>query len=87
LEIYKTRLFDIVLLDIRMPGMDGFETAIKLRQLDDPGKQPPIVAVSAHVTPRDKEQCLEVGINGSLRKPLTLQKLSETLEKWLRPNS
>ena len=87
LEIYKTRLFDIVLLDIRMPGMDGFETAIKLRQLDDPGKQPPIVAVSAHVTPRDKEHCLEVGINGSLRKPLTLQKLSETLEKWLRPNS
>ena len=86
LKICKTRSFDIVLLDIRMPGMDGFETAIKLRELPQLGKETPIVAISAHVTPRDKEHCLEVGMNGSLRKPLTLQKLSETLDNWLRSN-
>lgn len=85
-KLCKTRAFDIVLLDIRMPGMDGFETATKLRELDELDKQTPIVAVSAHVTPRDKEHCLEVGMNGSLRKPLTLQKLSETLANWLGSN-
>jgi signal transduction histidine kinase/CheY-like chemotaxis protein len=82
-KLCKTRSFDIVFLDIRMPGMDGFETATKLRELDELDKQTPIVAVSAQVTPRDKEHCLEVGMNGSLRKPLTLQKLSETLDNWL----
>jgi len=79
--------FDIILLDLRMPGMDGYMTATKLRLKEKPGRRTPIVAVSAHVTPKDKERCLEVGMDGSLQKPLTLQKLADTLDKWLGEKS
>jgi len=87
LDIVERQDFDIILLDLRMPGMDGYMTATKLRLKEKPGRRTPIVAVSAHVTPKDKERCLEVGMDGSLQKPLTLQKLADTLDKWLGEKS
>ena len=83
LKLAEEQRFDLILLDIRMPGMDGFEVAKRLRERENAGEATPIIAVSAHVMPRDSERCLAVGMNDSLRKPLTLQALSEAMDKWL----
>lgn len=83
LKLAEEQDFDLILLDIRMPGIDGFEVAKRLRERELNGKQTPIIAVSAHVMPRDQERCLAAGMNDSLRKPLNLQALSKAMDKWL----
>lgn len=83
LDLAQSHPFDLILLDIRMPGIDGFEVARRIRERGTPGERIPIVAVSAHVMPGDKRRCAAAGMDDSMRKPLTLHGLSETMDKWL----
>ncbi len=76
--------FGLILLDIRMPKLDGFETARAIR--DRSRKQPPtpIIALSAHITTKDEERCHEMGMLDYLQKPLNIDTLNRCIQKWLK---
>jgi len=71
---------DLVLLDLHMPGIDGFETTRRLRAQ---GFIRPIVALTANVLPEIAAQCRAVGMNGYLSKPVQLKELRCTLAEFL----
>lgn len=70
--------YDLILMDISMPVMDGFEA---LRRIRERGASPPILAMTASVTPEEREHCLEAGFDDILPKPFTLAQLTESLER------
>jgi CheY-like chemotaxis protein len=77
--------YDIVLMDIQMPVMDGLEAT---RQIRDPGSavrdhDVPVIAMTAHAMQGDHEKCLEAGMNDYVSKPLMLKDLAGVIEKWL----
>jgi len=77
--------YDIILMDIQMPKMDGYEAAKRIRELPDPGKSGiPIVAVTANAFEEDKKVALAAGMNGHLAKPYDVPVIMETLKKLLR---
>ncbi|QDU38185.1 Signal transduction histidine-protein kinase BarA [Maioricimonas rarisocia] len=77
--------FDLILMDVQMPGMDGLQATQAVRKLDDPKKASiPIVAMTAHALKRDRQRCLEAGMDGYIAKPIdaaTLINLVETTER------
>jgi signal transduction histidine kinase/CheY-like chemotaxis protein len=73
--------FDLVLLDLNMPVMSGPDAARRIRMMPDP--VPPMVALTASVTPSDRQLCLDAGMSGFLTKPLQLSTLRDTLRGWL----
>ncbi len=82
LAILKTQEIDIVLMDLKMPEMSGFEISSSIRSLNDKKlSQIPIIAFSADFTAQDQERCYEAGINDFLLKPYTLNELMIKLLK------
>jgi PAS domain S-box-containing protein len=78
--------FDLVLMDIQMPVMDGI-TATMLIRGDSRFQSLPIVAMTAHAMSRDRERSLEAGMNDHLTKPISPKVLEETLLRWMRARS
>lgn len=82
LEALKQRAYDVVLMDIQMPVMDGYETTRRIRStLALSGM--PIIAVTANVMQGDREACMEAGMNDYITKPYSLGALRSKLSKWL----
>jgi len=81
----KTIPYDLVLMDVQMPEMDGFEATRRIRdpQSSVRNHQVPIIAITANAMQGDRDKCLEAGMNGYVSKPISLQALAEELEKWL----
>ena len=76
--------FDIVLMDVQMPGMDGFEATTAIRQQEQlSGRHIPIVAMTAHAFKGDQERCLAIGMDAYLSKPIRQQELYATIESML----
>jgi CheY-like chemotaxis protein len=71
------RRFDVVLMDIRMPTMDGLEAARRLRQELPPDQQPRIYAMTAGVTAEDRQACFDAGMDGFVAKPVVREQLEE----------
>jgi len=76
--------FDIVLMDIQMPVMDGFEATKNIRALPKPKSNMPIIALTANATRRDVEKCLAEGMDDCIAKPFTPEDLYYTLNKHYR---
>ena len=77
-------MYNIILMDIQMPVMDGYEAARLIRAFDDPDKANiPIVAVTANAFEEDRKLALEAGMNGHLAKPYDIPKMMETLKQLL----
>jgi signal transduction histidine kinase/DNA-binding response OmpR family regulator len=82
LEILGENRFDVVLMDVQMPGMDGFETAARIRQKEAvSGGHVPIIAMTAYATDADHRKCLEAGMDGYVSKPIDRRTLLEVIDK------
>lgn len=82
-EKWHARRPDLVLLDCQMPGVDGYEAAARIRQLEPNGWHTPIVALTANALGGDREKCLAAGMDDYVAKPLQLEQLRGVLEKWV----
>jgi two-component system, sensor histidine kinase and response regulator len=77
--------FDLVLMDVQMPELDGFETTAAIRAKEElTGAHIPIIAMTAHALNGDEERCLAAGMDGYLSKPIRVQELLATVEGQLR---
>ncbi len=77
----RGRRFDLVLMDIQMPVMDGLEAIRRIRALERPAGGVPIIALTAFAMKEDEERILQVGANGYLSKPVDLARLAELIER------
>lgn len=79
----KGEEFDIILMDLQMPVMDGFEATTAIRTLSN-GRQTSIIALTAHAMERDRTRCLSIGMDGYLSKPIKPEDLLKELLNWVR---
>ena len=76
--------FDLVLMDLRMPEMSGLEATVQIRQRESgAGRRVPIVAMTAHAMPRDRERCLQAGMDACIIKPVRPEELMGVIEDVL----
>ncbi len=85
LAAVQERPYDIVLMDVQMPVMDGLEATRRIRTLPAPAGSIPILALSAGVLAVEVERCLQSGMNAHLAKPLEKAKLLAAIDRWARP--
>jgi CheY-like chemotaxis protein len=86
LKAFENEDFDLLLMDLQMPEMDGFEATVAIRKKEkDRGNHLPIVALTAHAMKGDREKCLAGGMDGYLTKPIRPQELDELLEIYVAP--
>jgi two-component system sensor histidine kinase/response regulator len=84
IEALRRRRYDAVLMDRRMPGMDGLDATRAIRELERGGdRRTPIIAVTADARPDDRDVCLAAGMDDYLTKPLALDDLRRVLAAWL----
>jgi CheY-like chemotaxis protein len=81
IEKIENGFFDLILMDMQMPGMDGCETTIELRKTPK-GSRLPIIALTANALTQDVEHCFASGMDDYLSKPLRIEDLSALLNKW-----
>ncbi len=88
LKALENERYDLVLMDLQMPGLSGFETTQKIRGRETTqGSRTPIVAMTGRAMPEDRARCLEVGMDGYLTKPINPKEFFEVLERALQPGA
>jgi signal transduction histidine kinase/CheY-like chemotaxis protein len=80
LEMMADGNYDLILMDVQMPELDGLETTKRIRSKG--GKQPVIIALTANAIKEDMEACLSVGMDDYVSKPTTIKNLITVLKKW-----
>ena len=76
--------YDLILMDIQMPILNGYEATRKIRAMEAPHcKQIPIIAMTANAFDEDEKKCMEAGMNAHLVKPLDIQKMKEAVCRYL----
>lgn len=80
LHKYKNEDFDIILMDLQMPEMDGYETTIHIRNMKRGKKEVPILAMTAHTIKGEREKCLAIGMNDYMSKPFHANELYEKIQ-------
>lgn len=86
LKALTTMPYDLVLMDVQMPVMDGYEATRRIRDSRDDTSFPskiPVIAMTANAMKGDEEECLAAGMNDYLSKPLSMEALTAVLQKWM----
>ena len=81
IEAIDRQDYDVILMDLQMPGLDGLEATRRIRQRLEPSRQPWIVAVTANAFKEQRELCLAAGMNDYISKPMRLEELSTALSQ------
>ena len=77
--------YDVILMDIQMPHMDGYKATQVIRRLADQKKADiPIIAMTANAFEEDRKKALEKGMNGHIAKPVDIEKMKEILQNTLK---
>lgn len=87
LDAHKNNHYDLLLMDVQMPEMDGLEVTSKIRKLDEPKSSVPIIAITAHALIGDREKCIRAGMNEYISKPIRSTELLALIDKLLNVNS
>jgi len=81
LEALRNDSFDLILMDVQMPELDGLQATARIREDEKTtGKHIPIVAMTAHAMVGDKQRCLQAGMDAYISKPLSVKELFATIE-------
>ncbi len=75
--------YDLVLMDVNLPGMDGLVTTAEIRRTEPPGRRTPVIAMTARTLDGDREECLRAGMDDYISKPVTADELYRVIERWL----
>jgi two-component system, sensor histidine kinase and response regulator len=87
LALLKTSKFDLVLMDVQMPVMDGFQATAAIREEEaTTGRHLPIVAMTAHAMQGDRERCLAAGMDAYISKPIQADEITAMVEKIAQPD-
>jgi signal transduction histidine kinase/CheY-like chemotaxis protein len=82
-ELAGRRAFDLILMDVQMPELDGYEATREIRRREAAGRRTPIVAMTATVTDGERERCLAAGMDDYLAKPMQKADVLAMLERWV----
>lgn len=83
IEAVQTNDFSIVLMDVQMPGIDGFDTTRRIRSFGGKFGTLPIIAITAHALKGDKDKCINAGMNDYVSKPIRAEELIRMIDHWL----
>ena len=84
LEVCEHNRFSLILMDIQMPGLDGFETTRELRSRENGDERTPVVALTAHAIEEEKSKLLLAGMDDFLSKPVGERELVEVISRWTK---
>jgi two-component system, sensor histidine kinase and response regulator len=85
LKLFEDGAFDLILMDVQMPEMDGLEAVAAIRHMEESQesrRRTPVIALTAHAMKGDRERCMAAGMDGYLTKPLRPAELDEILNKY-----
>jgi CheY-like chemotaxis protein len=82
LEALERQYYDVILMDIQMPDMDGLQAAKAIMQRWTPKERPYIIALTAHALEGDRQKCLDAGMDDYISKPITMEELTAALCKY-----
>lgn len=84
LQMWENAKYDLILMDCRMPIIDGYDATVKIREKEkEIGGRIPIIALSAEISTDDRQRCLDLGMDEFVGKPVDFQKFYHCLKKWL----
>ena len=83
IDAFKNLLYDLILMDIQMPEMDGLEATRTIRTIEQNKKRTTIIALTANAMQGDRERCLKAGMDDYLSKPIKQQDIDMMIERWL----
>ncbi len=87
IKALERQQYDLVIMDIVMPKMSGFDATKEIRRRFPVSKQPKVIALTAFVIPNSREMCLEAGMDDYISKPVTMQELGKIIGKHLPVSS
>lgn len=82
LDYASMNSYDIIFMDLHMPGLDGYEATKRIREIS-PGKQSVIIALTANAMPNEKDKIIQCGMNGYLIKPVSNAILQKVIDQWI----
>ena len=82
IDACKTQQFDVIFMDIQMPGMDGFQTTKRIRDMEKNAQRTPIIALTAHSLTEQKAELLIAGMDDCISKPVSESQLAHIINRW-----
>ena len=77
--------YDIIFMDVQMPNKDGITATKEIRTLDGPNQTKPIIAMTAFAMEKDRDRCIDAGMDDYISKPIKKEDINKMLKKWLTP--
>ncbi len=83
IDAFRDRRYDLVLMDIQMPGIDGVEATRQLRRLESENEHTPVLALTAYALDQERERCFSAGMDDFIVKPIEPDGLRRSIDRWL----